>query len=220
MIAHAAAVDVAQSFVAQINAIILFPLIVLLSAVALLVFLYGGFQYVYGANEPAARATGQKHLMWGIVGLLVMVSAYAILTIAANTFDISVDDSAKGVFSGGYVPEASYSATRPDSSPGPFTDTPADSLVSDPTAAPLPGTRPVARPEVDPSREYTTAELQAMIIADYEENTNIDEAFYMTNVRAMTTDIPGVDRKQMIDEAYYFKNISEETRDRLLLTLE
>ena len=92
-------VGAAQNFVALINAVILFPLIALLTAVALLVFLWGGFQYVYGANEPSARATGQKHLMWGVIGLLVMISAYAILTIAANTFDIDVEESSQGEFS-------------------------------------------------------------------------------------------------------------------------
>jgi len=136
--------------------------------------------------------------------LLVMVSAYAILTIAANTFGIDLKEDPSTRFEDAITP----SGTAPGAV-----------LPGEPSSIDL-VEPPVAPQEVDPSREYTTAELQAMIIADYEENTNIREGFYMSNVRAMTTDIPGVDRKQIIDEAYYFKHISKETRDILLLNLE
>jgi len=92
MIAHAqASVELAHSFVAQINAVILFPLITLLTVIALLYFIWGGFQYVLGANNDTARADGKKHLLWGVIGLLVMLSAYGILTIAGNTIGVDPD---------------------------------------------------------------------------------------------------------------------------------
>lgn len=91
-IAHASeATDKAHLFVAKINAVILFPLIALMTTVAIIVFMWGGFQYVRGANNPAAREKGQKHLLWGIIGLLVMLSAYTILSIAAATFGLDPD---------------------------------------------------------------------------------------------------------------------------------
>lgn len=91
MVAYAqSAGEVAQSFMDRINDVILFPLITLLLAIALVVFLYGAFQYVLGANNPQAREEGRRHLLWGIIGMLVMVSAFSILWIAANTFDIPV----------------------------------------------------------------------------------------------------------------------------------
>lgn len=92
MIAYAQeGVELAHSFVGQINQVILFPLITLLTVIALLYFLWGGFQYVANANNDSARAAGKKHLFWGIIGLLIMLSAYAILSIAANTFGIDAD---------------------------------------------------------------------------------------------------------------------------------
>lgn len=80
--------EVAASFVAKINEVILFPLITLLIAVALLVLVYGAFQYIAGAANPGIRAEGQKHIMWGIIGMFIMLSAFAILSIAANTFGL------------------------------------------------------------------------------------------------------------------------------------
>lgn len=91
MIAHAdEATDIARSFLERINEVILYPLIILLLAVALVVFLYGAFEYVTGLNSPERKAKGQTHLLYGILGMVVMVSAYAILRIAAGTFGIEV----------------------------------------------------------------------------------------------------------------------------------
>ena len=82
--------EVAQGFVATFNKVILFPLITLLLAVALVVFLYGCFIYIANANSDTARAKGKQHILWGIVGMLVMVSAYGILSIAAGTFKLPI----------------------------------------------------------------------------------------------------------------------------------
>ena len=78
----------AYEFVQTFNSVILFPTIGLLSAVALLIFIFGAFQYVVRANDPAARQQGIKHITWGIVGLVVMLSAYTILLLFANTFGL------------------------------------------------------------------------------------------------------------------------------------
>lgn len=78
----------AQSFVGQVNDIILFPLISLLMAVAFLYFIFGGFQYILHADDSKAREEGRKHMLWSILGMFVMVVAFAILALAANTFGL------------------------------------------------------------------------------------------------------------------------------------
>jgi hypothetical protein len=78
----------AAAFVGKVNNIIIFPLIALLMAVAFLVFLWGCAQYIFNANNPGKKEEGVKHITWGIIGLVVMVSAWAILSIAANTFGL------------------------------------------------------------------------------------------------------------------------------------
>lgn len=93
MIAYAqSGVEVAEGFLIKLNNAIIFPLITLLMGVALLVFLFGCFEYIMGSNDETARTKGKAHIMWGIIGLLVMVSAYAILGIAAGTFGIDVNN--------------------------------------------------------------------------------------------------------------------------------
>ena len=94
--AESSGAALARDFVGRINNAILFPLISLLVGVALLVFLYGVYEYVLNSDNDSERQKGQQHMLWGIVGLVVMMSAMAILSIAANTFGLGSElDSAK-----------------------------------------------------------------------------------------------------------------------------
>lgn len=86
------AVTAAKSVLARIEDAILFPIMTLLLAGAFLFFLYGAFQFVYGAADGEVRQEGKKHMMWGIIGLLVMVSALGLLRIAASTFGVEVPE--------------------------------------------------------------------------------------------------------------------------------
>jgi len=78
----------AADFVAKFNSIILFPTIALLSAVAFLVFLWGCAEYFFNATNDQARQQGVKHITWGIIGLVIMLSAFTILSLAASTFGL------------------------------------------------------------------------------------------------------------------------------------
>lgn len=97
MIAYAAAADVARGFLAKLNDVIIYPLITLMMAVALVIFLYGCFEFIVNAGNDSARAKGKQHILWGVIGMVIMVSAYAILSIAVGTVgcDINYLESCK-----------------------------------------------------------------------------------------------------------------------------
>jgi hypothetical protein len=80
----------AKQLLAKINDAILFPLITLMIGVAVLVFLWGVFQMVRGADNEEARTQGRTHMLWGVIGFIVMLSALGILTIAAITVGVQV----------------------------------------------------------------------------------------------------------------------------------
>jgi len=90
--------QLAFDFVNKFNEVILFPTIGLLSALALLLFMFGAFQYVVHAGDPAARQKGVQHITWSIVGLVVMLSAYTIMLLFASTFGLG--DELEGARSG------------------------------------------------------------------------------------------------------------------------
>ncbi len=78
----------AKGFVDTFNEVILYPTIALLSGVAFLVFLWGLAEYFFQATNDQARSQGVKHITWGIIGLVVMLSAWTILMIATRTFEL------------------------------------------------------------------------------------------------------------------------------------
>ena len=65
--------------------VIVNPLIVLLFGEALLVFVWGAFEFVMHADSEEGKKTGAKHMLWGIVGLVIMVSVLGIQEIIENT---------------------------------------------------------------------------------------------------------------------------------------
>lgn len=60
-------------------------LIPLVFGVALLVFIYGMFQYfILGGADEGSRESGRKLMMWAIIGFVVMVSIWGIVNIVAG----------------------------------------------------------------------------------------------------------------------------------------
>lgn len=78
----------ASKFVDKLNEVILFPLIALLSGIAFLIFIYGCVVYIFNGENEQSRSEGKKHILYGIIGLVIMISAYGLLTIATNTFGL------------------------------------------------------------------------------------------------------------------------------------
>ncbi len=78
----------AQGFLDKFEAAFVFPLVTLLLGIAFLVFLFGVFEYIKGSASESERAKGQKHILFGIIGMVIMLSAVAILTVARGTFGV------------------------------------------------------------------------------------------------------------------------------------
>lgn len=78
-------VDSANQLIGRIEAAIINPVIALLFGVALIVFLWGCFQFVRGADSPDGRATGGRHILWGSIGMGIMLSVYGIMNLILHT---------------------------------------------------------------------------------------------------------------------------------------
>ena len=78
-----------NKFLGNIVVQIVNPLILLLAAVALVVFLGGVFEFVRNAGDDTKRSEGRSAILWGLVGLMIMFGAYGIINLALNTFGIT-----------------------------------------------------------------------------------------------------------------------------------
>lgn len=72
-------------FISKLGEVIINPIIKLLFAAAIVTFLWGIVQYIQNADSPDGRETGRKVIIWGILGLVIMVSVFSIMQIAKRT---------------------------------------------------------------------------------------------------------------------------------------
>lgn len=79
-----------QPFLHKIETIIINPLIELIALAAFVVFVWGVVEFIQGAGNEEKRKTGQQHMIWGLIGLVIIFAAQAIIKVAANTFGLSV----------------------------------------------------------------------------------------------------------------------------------
>ncbi|MCR4330360.1 MAG: pilin [Patescibacteria group bacterium] len=71
---------------------ILNPLIGILFALALAIFLWGIARFIFQSDDESAREQGKQHIIWGLVGMFIMVSVFAIIHLIVGTFDIPPPD--------------------------------------------------------------------------------------------------------------------------------
>jgi hypothetical protein len=81
--------EVLYSFLAKVVTEVINPIILLLSAGAFVVFLWGVFEFVAHAGDAAKRKTGREAIFWGLIGLVIIFGAYGIINIALGTFGIN-----------------------------------------------------------------------------------------------------------------------------------
>ena len=73
--------DQINSLINNIDNEIVKPLVALLAVIATLIFLWGVFDFVKGANDEKKREIGIKHMLWGIVGLAIMFGANGLVAL-------------------------------------------------------------------------------------------------------------------------------------------
>ncbi len=77
-----------QHLIVNINQQIISPLIGLIFAAGFVLFLYGVFKFLAGADNESDRSTGKQHMVWGIIGMFIMISVFGIMSMIINTFGI------------------------------------------------------------------------------------------------------------------------------------
>jgi hypothetical protein len=73
--------------------LIINPLILLVFAAGFFYFMWGLVKFLFNSTSGEASDDGKQHMLWGIVGMFIMVSAWGILTILLDTFGIDPDSA-------------------------------------------------------------------------------------------------------------------------------
>jgi uncharacterized membrane protein YidH (DUF202 family) len=77
-----------DSFVSNVDKLIINPLISLLFALAIAFFLFGVFEFIFNQDNEEKKTAGKSHMLWGIVGITIMMGVWTILGIILNTLNI------------------------------------------------------------------------------------------------------------------------------------
>ena len=80
---------VLNQFIDKVVVQIINPIILLLSAGAFVVFIWGIFEFVLNAGNATKRDEGRKAIFWGIIGLVIIFGAFGIINLALGTFSLN-----------------------------------------------------------------------------------------------------------------------------------
>jgi len=92
-VAQAASNPTLTRIIAKLADEILNPLILLMFAIAIVVFLYGLYELIRDADDPGAREKARQHVLWGVVGMFIMVSAYGIIYFTLDTVQVPIPET-------------------------------------------------------------------------------------------------------------------------------
>ena len=77
-----------DDFLKNVNSEIVNPLITLLFALAVVYFLYGVFEFISNQENEENKTTGKSHMLWGVIGITIMMGVWAILNMILSTINI------------------------------------------------------------------------------------------------------------------------------------
>ncbi len=75
---------------------LLWPAMTVIFAAGFFLFIWGLVKFLWNVEEGSASSSseGRQHMIWGIVGMLIMVSFWSIIALIDGTFNL-------GILSGG-----------------------------------------------------------------------------------------------------------------------
>lgn len=75
-----------DKFIKAVSNEILNPFIILLFAFALIVFIAGIVRAIANGGDEEARTTAKQHILYGLLGMFIMFSAFALVRLITGTF--------------------------------------------------------------------------------------------------------------------------------------
>src|SRR5579864_3665197 len=70
-------------------AYIIDPAILVIFTLGFFLFVWGLVQFLWNLNEGGDNKDGKRHMVYGIIGMLIMISVYGILDLIDNTFGLN-----------------------------------------------------------------------------------------------------------------------------------
>ena len=79
-----------DDLIARFGTYIVDPILLLIFAAGFFMFMYGLFQFMVSVNAGEDTSDGKRHMIYGTLGMFIMVSVYGIIALLDNTFGLHV----------------------------------------------------------------------------------------------------------------------------------
>lgn len=83
----------AETIINTLSEEILNPIVGLLFAGAIVYFIFGVIQYIANADSEDEREKGKRHMLYSVIGLLIMAGVWGIIDLIANTIGADLPDA-------------------------------------------------------------------------------------------------------------------------------
>ncbi len=77
--------EVVDEFISRVVENILSPVVALITILAFLYFVFGVVMYIKNADNEEARKQGQTHILWAIIGLVIIFGVNALIGLISGT---------------------------------------------------------------------------------------------------------------------------------------
>lgn len=77
------------ALVGRVNEQVINPLIVLLFTAGLILFIVGLYKFFSTSDNADDLETGKRHMLWGIVGMAIMISVFGIMKFITGSLGIN-----------------------------------------------------------------------------------------------------------------------------------
>jgi hypothetical protein len=72
----------------RIKSFVIDPILAVIFTLGLFLFFVGIVEYLWEIKDGKTDGDGRNHMVWGLVGMLIMVSVYGIINMIVNTLEL------------------------------------------------------------------------------------------------------------------------------------
>jgi len=76
---------VVNSIISKIVDNIVLPILSLLASLTVILFVWGLISFFRSGDDAKARESGRQHILWGVIGIVIMISVYGIVRFVASS---------------------------------------------------------------------------------------------------------------------------------------
>lgn len=91
--------------VGRFTSYVIDPVLLILAAAGFFFFVWGLVEFLFKLSQGGDTKEGRDHMIWGVVGMVIMFSVVGIIALINNTFNFGVNVNSSGT--GTYTPDTS-----------------------------------------------------------------------------------------------------------------